>query len=577
MEPETPSAQLPATPMLDVGSWKDLLQHMVDYELVAFSAPSAWALRRTLPNLRACDALKHDPPKISAEEAARESGAAGDAFAHMLQLQQPARDLPVPEALRLLGAAARHGNLPACDLLFRQRLENACPNAALSHACQQAAQTDQRAVLRWAGEGRSASDALVLATAARHGQLALLQWLLDPPASHPASSFLAVAEAAAQGGHLEVLRWARPRLTPGHAPEALVADAAAGGHLPALEWLLDQGFPSDESCCEAAAREGQLGALQLLRARGCEWDYDTTTAAAEHGRTEALRWALAQGCPHDDNLLAPNAAGAGSAETLEMLWRGGHPVNARDCYFHAAQHGHLEVFQWLASRGIPMRRSVLGYSASNGDLHVLKWAREQGHPWHKNTCIAAAAAGRLEVLQWAADSGCPIDAPDVCNYAAKNGHLECVIWAHRRGAPLPWDICILAATAGRLDLLKMGRRLGYPWLTTACAAGAAGHMSVLQWAHAQGCPLEDEMCEFAAKAGRLDVLQWARQQGCEWLGTCEAAARAGHLHVLQWARANGCPWHPAAASDFQAAANGDPARLEEFQRWHDRAGAAGPS
>ena len=25
-------------------------------------------------------------------------------------------------------------------------------------------------------------------------------------------------------------------------------------------------------------------------------------------------------------------------------------------------------------------------------------------------------------------------------------------------------------------------------------------------------------------------------------GTCSSAAKGGHLEVLQWARANGCPW-----------------------------------
>ena len=38
------------------------------------------------------------------------------------------------------------------------------------------------------------------------------------------------------------------------------------------------------------------------------------------------------------------------------------------------------------------------------------------------------------------------------------------------------------------------------------------------------------------------MLQWAREKGCEWdEETCEYAAEGGHLEVLRWARANGCP------------------------------------
>jgi uncharacterized protein YciI len=43
--------------------------------------------------------------------------------------------------------------------------------------------------------------------------------------------------------------------------------------------------------------------------------------------------------------------------------------------------------------------------------------------------------------------------------------------------------------------------------------------------------------------GHLEVLMWARANGCPWCEqTCRAAVRGAHLAVLQWARANGCPW-----------------------------------
>ena len=51
------------------------------------------------------------------------------------------------------------------------------------------------------------------------------------------------------------------------------------------------------------------------------------------------------------------------------------------------------------------------------------------------------------------------------------------------------------------------------------------------------------VCSYAALGGHLEVLQWARANGCPWdEDTCSAAANRGHLEVLQWARANGCPW-----------------------------------
>ena len=46
----------------------------------------------------------------------------------------------------------------------------------------------------------------------------------------------------------------------------------------------------------------------------------------------------------------------------------------------------------------------------------------------------------------------------------------------------------------------------------------------------------------AMEGGHLEVLQWARANGCPWdEWTCHNAAAGGHLEVLRWAHANECP------------------------------------
>merc|ERR1719443_954090 len=77
-----------------------------------------------------------------------------------------------------------------------------------------------------------------------------------------------------------------------------------------------------------------------------------------------------------------------------------------------------------------------------------------------------------------------------------------------------------------------------------CAYAAMnGHLEVLQWARAHGCPWNTSTCAEAAENGHLEVLQWARAHGCPWgEDTCAYAAEGGHLEVLKWARAHGCPW-----------------------------------
>ena len=56
---------------------------------------------------------------------------------------------------------------------------------------------------------------------------------------------------------------------------------------------------------------------------------------------------------------------------------------------------------------------------------------------------------------------------------------------------------------------------------------------------------DEETCGWAALHGHLEVLQWLRAKGCPWWEvTSKQAALGGHLEVLQWMRAQDppCPW-----------------------------------
>jgi hypothetical protein len=103
-----------------------------------------------------------------------------------------------------------------------------------------------------------------------------------------------------------------------------------------------------------------------------------------------------------------------------------------------------------------------------------------------------------------------------------------------------------SVTAKSVDLverLEMARQIkGWVEPRDLCKWSAHnGHLDVLKWARANGCPWNWRTCAAAARNGHLEVLQWARANGCPWgEWTCYGAADNGHLEVLQWARANGC-------------------------------------
>ncbi|WZN65405.1 hypothetical protein HKI87_12g69630 [Chloropicon roscoffensis] len=108
------------------------------------------------------------------------------------------------------------------------------------------------------------------------------------------------------------------------------------------------------------------------------------------------------------------------------------------------------------------------------------------------------------------------------------------------------ETCGWAAFGGHLEVLKWLRAKGCPWGISASASAAeCGHLEVLQWMRAQDppCPWDSNVCYEAAFGGHLDVLRWARSQGCPWDEEVPtAAAEGGHLKVLNWLIKEECPY-----------------------------------
>src|SRR5690625_4810353 len=72
-------------------------------------------------------------------------------------------------------------------------------------------------------------------------------------------------------------------------------------------------------------------------------------------------------------------------------------------------------------------------------------------------------------------------------------------------------------------------------------------LSVVQWAHDNGCPWTERLCSFASRQGVLAVLQYLHQNGCRWNQYTGAyAAQNNHLNILEWLHHNNYPWDQQA-------------------------------
>ena len=311
------------------------------------------------------------------------------------------------------------------------------PDRANTQKCVRiAAQSGYIALLLWAEKQKGSLEKVPM-LAAYGGNLTTLKWLLETKRigdnSFPSIDDAKICEAAALGGHLAVIQWARSW----NCPYGDTTPVAAGeGHLDVLQWAVANGATTHyltwlnacesgkfhvllwglitkkikfvPSLCCAAARGGHLNILKWLRNNNCPWDTTTTADAAIHGHHEVFYYALYNHCPI---------------------------YLTEDLSNQVASKGHYEMVKVLHYLGCPLGNSICSSAASSGNLDLLKWLRSLSLPWGRTTS-SAAVFNRLEILQWAHLESCPWDNNTLYD-AAQFKHFELLDWAYCNGAP--WD------------------------------------------------------------------------------------------------------------------------------------------
>jgi len=234
---------------------------------------------------------------------------------------------------------------------------------------------------------------------------------------------------AARHGHIPVLEWARQIgncFENGHAS----LEAAMNGQIHVLDWLYDSDGPLHFALTWSAARAGQIASLEWLQEHDihchCD-DVDVCYTAAEQGHLHVLKWLKDNGWPCCEAKVSASCAMNGQLECLQWLWDHGCRCDHKVCEL-AAEHGHLEVLEWALHNGLPYMDNLCTRAAIWGELRVLMWLRERGHPWDEDTFEKAIHSGNLPLLQWLKDNGCPWDVSECVGMARRMNHRDVLRW-----------------------------------------------------------------------------------------------------------------------------------------------------
>ena len=113
---------------------------------------------------------------------------------------------------------------------------------------------------------------------------------------------------AADGGHLDVLKWLRSQDPPCPWSEATCAEAASNGQLDVVKWLRSQNPPCpwNEWTTYFAAENGHFDVLKWLHSQNppCPWNERTTYFAEDNDHFDVLKWLVENGCPYTPKLAA---------------------------------------------------------------------------------------------------------------------------------------------------------------------------------------------------------------------------------------------------------------------------------
>ena len=290
----------------------------------------------------------------------------------------------------------------------------------------------------------------VAAHAAGSGHLALAQWAAETYGLSGSRRLLraTIIASAVKHNQVDILYAYKTRCKPRHAEELVHLQVAAAlrGHLRTLVWL------EQHWSLQRAHQRREEAAMPVCV---CE-------AAAAGGALSVLDWLL---------LTRPLLF---STQTLT------------ECTRAAAAHGQVETLKWLVGQGAELNAPLFDVAIARRREDVLLWLVAQNCPYHHHTLYAAANTDSLAFVQFVVTTlGCTFGTASLnpLYAAADNGNLPLVQWLYET-LHCPLDLGV------------------------AESAVQGGHVHVLDWLHAHGCPLAcGPLLKRAVRSGKLAVVQ----------------------------------------------------------------------
>jgi len=214
--------------------------------------------------------------------------------------------------------------------------------------------------------------------------------------------------------------------------------------------------------------------------------FSNTRCFPELSESEAVRCARYSCLPtaFDRDLQQLAAYYSGSRQKDDRPLTAAEQENKEGCnatFAGALQVGNIPLLRRCRAVVGALKPEHARVLAGNGHVEALKWARDEGVEFPPNICAVAASSGKLDVLKFCKESGAPCDDDDIMLNAVKSGAVECVEYS--------------------LETLKL------PWGVNAIGTASRSSPEVLKYCLDNGAPEDPDAIRRACRCTDLDVVK----------------------------------------------------------------------
>jgi len=469
--------------------------------------------------------------------------------------------------------AAKNGHF---DLL-KYAYEHGCPWDF--NTCLYAAKYGHLEILKYAHENGCILNCDAFDVAAKYGQVECLTYLLEKkcPWNYSARNYAArnghlkclqlivkhcenwdqseTVSLAASGGHLDCVRYLHEnnfRLDSFSFQKAII-----NRRYHCIEYFFEKSCPISTSTIQAAIKIGDLNLVKRLSSSPNSWAYfgGHLETAAGSGYLHIIKYLVKEKNLYVSKFAVSEAAKNGHLKCLKWFKSNNYGEWTENSTLSAALNGHLKCLKFLFNQKCPWDKRTCAIAAANGHLECLRYAHQNKCPWDEKVCSLAALGNHLEILEYARSENCPWDQETIFN-GVKAGHLGIISFAIKNNCPMgnfplifKSEICSLAALEGNLECLEyLLKECKIQWIfdlkTSVTEAAKRGHFHIVKFAFQQNYDIWSTLiCQYAALHGNLSMLRYAHENGCPWDDeTCDEAVNNSNLHCLKYAYHNDCPW-----------------------------------